>query len=142
MLNRKQLLALLVMLVPATVVGASAQSTPADANATKTEIYFGSDLGDNTAVSQEAWEGFVADVVVPRFPAGITVVEALGRGRSTVGPLTRTRVLIVVHPGDPDTQARLTEIRAEYKTRFAVKMSCVTGPKAPGIMIASRSPLS
>src|SRR5215207_8270431 len=94
MLNRKQLLAFLVMLVPATVVGASAQSTPADANATKTEIYFGSDMGDAEAVSQEAWEAFVADVVVPRFPAGITVVEALGRGRSTVGPLSRTRVLV------------------------------------------------
>ena len=122
MLNRKHFLALpFVMLVPVTPVGgAYAQSTPqSDANVIKTEIYFGSDLGDNTAVSQEAWEGFVADVVVPRFPAGITVVEALGRGRSTVGPLTRTRVLIVVHPGDPDTQARLTEIRAEYKTRFA-----------------------
>ena len=121
MLNRKQLLALLVMLVPATVVGASAQSNspPADANATKTEIYFGSDMGDAESVSQEAWEAFVADVVVPRFPAGITVVEALGRGRSTVGPLTRTRVLVVVHPGDPDTQARLGEIRAEYRKRFA-----------------------
>ena len=120
MLNRKQLLAFLVMLVPATVVGASGQSnSPADPNATKTEIYFGSDMGGAEAVSQEAWEAFVADVVVPRFPAGITVVEALGRGRSTVGPLTRTRVLVVVHPGDPDTQARLTEIRAEYRKRFA-----------------------
>jgi hypothetical protein len=120
-LNHKRSLALLVlMLVAASPIGgAYAQSTPQpEANAFKTEIYFGSDLGDSTAVSQEAWEGFVADVVVPRFPAGITVVEALGRGRSTVGPLTRTRVLIVVHRGDPDSQSRLSEIRAEYKQRY------------------------
>ena len=123
MLNRRQSLKLasaLGILVPATVTGgAYAQSTPpADANGLKTEIYFGSDLGDGKAVSQEAWEGFVADVFVPRFPAGITVVEALGRGRATVGPLTGTRVLVVVHPGGPDTQARLSEIRAEYSRRF------------------------
>ena len=68
MLNRKHFLALpFLTLVPVTQVGgAYAQSNPQpDANVTKTEIYFGSDMGDNTAVSQEAWEGFVADVVVP-----------------------------------------------------------------------------
>ena len=58
---------------PLTLTPVEAQSPPTwQADSLKSEIYFGSDMGDNTAVSQEAWEGFVADVVVPRFPAGIT----------------------------------------------------------------------
>ena len=118
--SRTLALAFLV-LVPATMLGVAYAQPSAQPLGTslKTEIYFGSNLGDGTSVSEEAWEAFVADVVVPRFPAGITVLEALGGGRSTVGPLAPTRVLVVVHPDDPDTQARFSEIRAEYRKRFA-----------------------
>jgi len=116
--SRTLALALLV-LISATGSGVADASAQPVVASLKTEIYFGSNLGDGTSVSEEAWEAFVADVVVPRFPAGITVLEALGRGRSTVGPLAPTRVLVVVHPDDPDTQARFSEIRAEYRKRFA-----------------------
>ena len=57
-------------------------------------------------------------MVVPRFPDGLTVMEALGRGTRTAGGLTGTRVLIVVHAREADADARLGEIKAEYKKRF------------------------
>jgi len=75
-------------------------------------------MGAGQIVSQQAWEKFLSEVVMSRFPAGLTVLEALGKGTTTVGQLTRTRVLIVVHPSGRDAEARLTEIKAEYKRRF------------------------
>jgi hypothetical protein len=44
--------------------------------------------------------------------------EALGRGARTVGGLTRTRILIVVHPSGAESDALLSEIKAEYNERF------------------------
>jgi hypothetical protein len=85
-----------------------------EAETLKSEIYFGSD-----AVSQPAWEQFLAEVVVPRFSTGLTVVEALGRGQATATAPTPTRVLVVVHREGPDARAGLSDITAEYKKRFA-----------------------
>ena len=87
-------------------------------NALRTEIYFGSDMGGGQAVSQQAWQEFLDTIIAPRFPAGLTVVEAFGRSMRTEGGLTPTRILIAVHPADDDSDARLNEIKAEYKKRF------------------------
>ena len=98
---------------------ANAQATASwSANTLRTEIYFGSggDAGQN--VSAQAWDDFVSDVVVARFPAGLTILEGLGRGGRTAGPLSRVRVLVVVHPNGGDADARIGEIKAEYKKRF------------------------
>ena len=85
-----------------------------EAETLKSEIYFGSD-----AVSQPAWEAFLADVVAPRFSTGLTVLEALGRGQATVGAPNPTRILVVVHRDGPDARTGLSEIKAEYQKRFA-----------------------
>jgi hypothetical protein len=99
---------------------AAAQGTGAwNATGLKTEIYFGSEGDAGQNVSAQAWDDFVSDVVVPRFPAGLTVLEGLGRGGRTSGPLSRVRVLVVVHPSDRDAEARISEIKAEYRKRFA-----------------------
>jgi hypothetical protein len=121
MLNRRHVLnissALLVFWSLTTGVEAQTPATW-QANGLKTEIYFGSDIGGGQSVTREAWEEFVNDIVVPRFPAGLTVMEAVGRGPTTAGGLTVTRVLIVVHPGGDEEDVRLSEIKAEYKKRF------------------------
>jgi hypothetical protein len=108
-----------VLMVCSLTIGADAQSPASSEPASvKSEIYFGSDMGAGQTVSQQAWEKFLSEVVMGRFPAGLTVLEALGKGTRTEDPLTRTRVLIVVHPSGRDAEARLTEIKAEYKKRF------------------------
>ncbi len=106
-----------VLVVCSLTIGADAQSL-AEPVSVKSEIYFGSDMGAGQVVSQQAWEKFLSEVVMSRFPAGLTVLEALGKGTRTEGPLTRTRILIVAHPSGRDAEARLTEIKAEYKRRF------------------------
>ena len=98
---------------------ANAQGTsPWSANTLKTEIYFGSEGDAGQNVSAQAWDDFVSDVVVARFPAGLTILEGLGRGGRTAGPLSRVRVLVVVHPSGGDAEARIGEIKAEYRKRF------------------------
>ena len=99
--------------------GAFAQSPAASQPAAvKSEIYFGSDKGAGRIVSQAAWDKFVAEVVIVRFPASLTVVDARGKGTRTAGALTPTRILVVVHQSGGDADARLHEITAEYRKRF------------------------
>ena len=113
-------LAFVLVCSPMPVGEAKAQSTGAwSANSLKTEIYFGSEGDAGQTVSAQAWDDFVSDVVVPRFPAGLTIAEALGRSGRTSGPLSRVRVLVVVHPSGGDADVRMGEIKAEYKKRFA-----------------------
>jgi len=96
---------------------ASAQTSPAT-DALKSEVYFGLRGADGRAVDAQAWETFVAEVVVPRFPEGLTVVEASGRSGGSPASLNPTRILVVVHPASADAQGRLREIKAEYRKRF------------------------
>ena len=95
---------------------AKAQTQP-NAGTLKTEIYFGSRTADGQVVGDQAWEEFVSQVVVPRFSAGLTVLDARGRSGANA-PLDRVRVLVLIYPNSPDAQARLGEIKTEYKKRF------------------------
>lgn len=71
-------------------------------------------------VSVAAFDAFLDASVTPRFPAGLTVLDAAGRWRSPGGQLTQEAsklVLIVTEPG-ADTLAGLQAIRSEYKQQF------------------------
>jgi hypothetical protein len=80
-------------------------------------VYFGLRTADGQAVGEQAWEEFVTQVVGLRFPAGLTVIEARGRSGASTS-MDRVWVLVLVHPDSPDAQARLGEIKTEYKKRF------------------------
>ena len=43
-------------------------------------LFFGRSLGTVEVVSEEAWRTFLADEVTPRFPDGLTVLDAAGGG--------------------------------------------------------------
>src|SRR5689334_5594016 len=95
---------------------AKAQTQPT-ADTLKSEIYFGSHMVDGQMVGDQAWEEFVTQVIGPRFPAGLSILDARGRSGATA-VLDRVRVLVLVHPNSPEAQARLDAIKAEYKKRF------------------------
>src|SRR5689334_16206478 len=73
---------------------AKAQTQPT-ADSLKSEIYFGSRTADGQTIDDRAWEQFVTQVVGPRFPAGLTVVDARGRSGADAA-LDRVRVLVLV----------------------------------------------
>lgn len=95
---------------------ASAQ-TQSNVDALKSEIYFGSSTTGGQIVGEQAWEDFVSQVVMPRFPSGLTILEARGRSGGSAA-LDRVRLLVLVHPNNQDVQTRLGEIKMEYRKRF------------------------
>src|SRR5215216_5810370 len=100
--------ALLIAICCLAPAAADAQSaTNLEAQQIKSEIYFGSDMGAGQTVSEQAWEEFLSTVVRDRFPTGLTVIDALGKGTRVDGALTRTRVVIVVHPAGGDAEGWL-----------------------------------
>jgi len=90
---------------------------PPTAETLKTEIYLGLRSADGQAVADQAWEAFVAQVVAPRFPEGLTILDARGQSSASAS-LDRVKVLVLVHPNSPDAQTRLGEIKTEFKKRF------------------------
>jgi hypothetical protein len=71
-------------------------------------------------VADADWDAFLGDVVTPRFPEGLTIVEAYGqwRGRSGVVERERTELVTVLHPADSVSRRAIEEIATEYKRRF------------------------
>ncbi len=106
----------------------SGQRSPAFAEAPdawlRTELYFGiapaEAEGPRLSAAEAAWRGFLDEEVTPRFPDGLTVLDAYGQWRadqaSEIGRI-RSRVLVIVHPDTPAARAAIEEIRAAYRQR-------------------------
>lgn len=71
-------------------------------------------------IAETEWDAFVAEVVTPLFPEGLTLWRAQGQWRELNGDLTREPVLVVeiLHDGSPQDDDRLQQIATAYKTRF------------------------
>lgn len=85
------------------------------------QLLFGRDIGHRLGVSEAAWEEFLAGEITPRFPEGLTVINATGQWRDPSGWQVRrepSKVVIIVLPGKGDDQARVDAIVAAYKRRF------------------------
>ena len=82
-------------------------------------LFFGLQ-GPRGLVSDFEWETFLADVVTPRFPNGLTVVQASGQWRGAGDRLERepARVVEIVHDESPDAWQRIDRIVKLYKTRY------------------------
>lgn len=84
------------------------------------ELLFGMSRPDGRVVGEAEWIAFLEGEVIPRFPAGLTVLDGLGHWQSDDGRLIRERskVLIIWHAPDDSTEARVEAIRAAYRQRF------------------------
>jgi hypothetical protein len=110
--------ALLVAAALLAVGGCRATSSPTSFAAVRTELYLGLSRPDGPEVSDAEFDAFVADDVVPRMPAGFTVVPARGHWRdaSGRGVSEPSRVLVFVAPRAPD--ASIDAIARSYRERF------------------------
>jgi hypothetical protein len=83
-------------------------------------VYFGRNRPGGGSVSDAEWQGFLNEVVTPRFPAGLTVVQATGqwKGQSGVVEQERSEIVTLLHAGDEGARRSVAEIAAEYKRRF------------------------
>lgn len=83
-------------------------------------------------VDDTQWQRFLADVVTPRFPDGLTVYRTQGQWRGESGDIERedSRVVEIVHADDADGRKRIAEISTEYKRRFRQEAVLVISSRA------------
>jgi hypothetical protein len=89
--------------------------------AVQIDLYFGRDNQGGGEVSEAEWAAFLAEVVTPRFPEGLSVLNVEGQSREpSDGRIVRERSkLLVVVVFDPAAhRGKVGEIVAAYKQRF------------------------
>ena len=113
----------LAWLVPGCQTTESRAKTPATEEAStwvKTELYFGMTRPGGGEITGEEWDGFLEKEITPRFPDGLTVLDAHGQWRDTSGAIIRekTKLLILLHEKSPDRERAVEEIVRLYKERY------------------------
>jgi hypothetical protein len=128
---RRHLAAVLVALamVGLALIGvpspAPAQGPPCHAPALpmlRVELMFGRNVGDDLAVTEDAWASFLASEVVPRFPDGFSVVDAAGprtdKPTANLFLSEPSKIIIIIAPDAPETEQRIAAVETAYKRQF------------------------
>ena len=86
----------------------------------KYELFMGRSVADGEVVDDQSWDAFLADTVTPRFPDGLTVLDAQGQWRNSEGRILqeRSKVLVILAPPDEELRGLIDEVSDEYKRRF------------------------
>lgn len=99
------------------------------------DMMFGRNIGSRMAVSDLAFAEFLAAEVTPRFPDGVTVIDARGQWRDGAGALLRepAKLVQLVFADDAQKRADLIAIADAYKRKFrqqsvltSVRAACVS----------------
>ena len=87
-------------------------------------------------MSETQWARFVDREISPRFPDGLTVLDARGEWRDTAAKTIvhePSKLVEIVLPGKPDDVEQLKAIAQAYKSRFrqqsvgiVVRAACVS----------------
>jgi Protein of unknown function (DUF3574) len=85
------------------------------------ELVFGRVSNDGAGgVSEAQFAQFLDTEVSPRFPAGLTAIDAEGRWTPPAGSMIRepAKLVMIVLPGDRDDERKLDAVREAYKSEF------------------------
>jgi len=79
----------------------------------RTELYFG-------PVSIGQWNEFLAQIVTPLFPDGLTWFDVQGQWRGPDGKIRKlsSRMLIILYPDSPKNDRAIDLVRRQFKSRF------------------------
>ena len=89
--------------------------------AVEIDLYFGRDRPGAGEVNEATWAAFLIEVVTPRFPDGLSVLDIEGQSRApSDGRVVRERskLLVVVVFDPPAHRVKVAEIVAAYVQRF------------------------
>lgn len=98
------------------------------------EMLFGRNVGDRVGVSEAAFRRFVDEDLTPRFPDGLTVLDAQGQYGSAGGIVKEpSKVVVIALDDTPEAEKRLSDAAEAYKRKFRQesvgivrKRSCVS----------------
>ena len=79
----------------------------------RTELYFG-------PVPIGQWNQFLAQIVTPLFPDGLTWFDVQGQWRAPDGNIRKlpSRLLIILYPDSPKNDRAIDQMRQQFKIRF------------------------
>jgi hypothetical protein len=79
----------------------------------RTELYFG-------PVPIGNWNEFLAQIVTPLFPDGLTWFDVQGQWRGPDGKIRNlpSRMLIILYPDSPRNDRAIDQVRQQFKSRF------------------------
>jgi hypothetical protein len=83
------------------------------------DLLFGRNIGGRLGVTEKRWSQFLATEITPRFPDGLTVVDASGQWRDPDRKQIvreRSKLVTIIMPAD--AQDKLDAIVSVYKRRF------------------------
>lgn len=86
------------------------------------ELLFGRKIGDRVGVSEGAFRRFVDQEVTPRFPDGLTIVDATGQYRDNErGRLIRepSKLMLIATSDESANREKLAMIVEAYKRSFS-----------------------
>ena len=87
-----------------------------------TELFFGRDKTGRRVVSDREWSRFLAEVLTPQLPDGLTVFDGNGQWRNpATGVISRSpgvKIVLIAAPRSPGLGPRLQAVIEAYKTRF------------------------
>ena len=85
------------------------------------DLLFGRNIGGKLGVTEQRWAKFLAAEVTPRFPDGLSVVNAAGQWRDQkTKRIVRepSKLVTVITTADAETQEKIDAIVAAYKRQF------------------------
>lgn len=83
------------------------------------DLLFGRNIGGRLGVTEKRWSRFLAKEITPRFPEGLSVVDASGQWRDTATKRIvreRSKLVTIIMPAD--AQEKIDAIVDAYKRRF------------------------
>lgn len=96
-------------------------------------LFFGRNIGEAPGVDEAAFQDFVARELAPRFPNGMTVLDAEGRWSHRGALMAEASKMVILAQEGAIDRAALGAVRAAYRTRFAqeavlqsVNTACLT----------------
>jgi hypothetical protein len=94
----------------------------------RAELFFGRNIGDRLGVSDADFQAFVDAELTPRFPSGLTVLDAAGQWRGANGVIGRepSKLVLLALPGRTGGEDKLDAIRQAYEKRFSQEAVLVT----------------
>jgi hypothetical protein len=86
------------------------------------ELFFGRERAGRRVVADAEWADFLASVVTPNFPDGLTVFDGYGQWRNPetgiIGHSSGVKIVLIAAKRSPDLPGRLEAVIDAYKTRF------------------------
>ena len=86
----------------------------------KTELYFGLSRSSGPDVTDVEFQRFIDTKVTPRFPDGLTLINAKGQFKDSTGTIIQegSKLLILLYPFDKESNQAVEQIRTDYKQDF------------------------